>query len=345
MEILFIGDLHLGKHWLGVDLLKEQRHILMGQILDYCEIYNPKAIVVCGDIFDSIHPRKEALGLWEEFLNSQLQEDRQLFIISGNHDNAAIIEYGSSIFPKSVHISALTKKAGVHVLSDNIRLITIPFVRPVDFGVETYMDAVCASLEDVPEDTEKRYFNILVSHNQFGGLGYQDDERLSNDGVCERSPLKSVFDLVIAGHIHKPEDDGNFHYVGSIMPFTFAEAGQHRCMLFNIEKSGSSFIDLPLKPLYDIYDVEVEHLTDDLRLPVDKYIRIRTPNSDPLMEERLKKKYPLLLKIQRPKQDYTLNFTDMDFKHRTDRELLESYYENILGRVDENQIGELVDRL
>jgi exonuclease SbcD len=341
-KILFIGDLHLGKHWLGVDLLEEQRDILLTQIPAHCAAKQPDIVVVCGDIFDSIHPRKGALELWEAFLGLLARRNIELVVISGNHDNTSLIEYGSSLFPTNINIAAETKTALVKEFGD-IRIVAVPFVRPTDFNVDSYMDAVCVAVRGVEEDDSK--FNILVTHNQYGGLGYDDNERIANDGVCEREGFKQSFDLVVAGHIHKPEDDENFHYVGSIMPFTFAEAGPHRCLLFEIDGKKIVQHDLPLKPKYDILDVVVEELTDDIELPTDKYIRIKTQKTDHLLEQRLKKRYPLLLKIEKPKKDYVMDFQDMDFQHRTDQELIESYYEQVLGSQDREQIRKLVNRL
>ena len=96
MKILHTSDLHIGKRINECSMLEEQRFIF-DEILSIAETERPDAIILAGDIYDKSVPSTEAVTLFDYFLVNLARLDKDIFIISGNHDSAERISFASRI--------------------------------------------------------------------------------------------------------------------------------------------------------------------------------------------------------------------------------------------------------
>ena len=101
MKFIHISDLHLGKRLHETTLIEDQEAIL-SQILNIIDTEKPSGIFIAGDIYDKSSPSAEAVALFDFFISELAKRHLQVFIISGNHDSAERIAFGS-IIEKSVH--------------------------------------------------------------------------------------------------------------------------------------------------------------------------------------------------------------------------------------------------
>src|SRR5665648_1127409 len=100
MKLLHIADLHIGKRLNEFSLLEDQKYILQ-EILRIVDEVKPLGILMDGDIYDKSVPAGEAVEVLDEFLTEIFSRQVPLFIVSGNHDSAERINFGSRIMQKN----------------------------------------------------------------------------------------------------------------------------------------------------------------------------------------------------------------------------------------------------
>ena len=100
MRIMHLSDLHLGKRLHNFSMLQDQKYI-MNQIIEIIDNQKPDCIVIAGDVYDKSVPPAEAVTIFNQFITEIANRDLPLFVISGNHDSAERIAFGSEIMKKS----------------------------------------------------------------------------------------------------------------------------------------------------------------------------------------------------------------------------------------------------
>ena len=94
MKLIHLSDLHIGKRMNEFSMLEDQRYIL-DQITSIIEKEAPDAVLICGDIYDKPVPPSDAVRVLDGFLTSLAQKKVPVFLISGNHDSAERLAFGS----------------------------------------------------------------------------------------------------------------------------------------------------------------------------------------------------------------------------------------------------------
>ncbi len=109
MLILHAADLHLGKTLHERDISADQAAMLE-RLLALLSERRPAALLLAGDLYDRSIPPPEAVRLFDSFLSRAIGADSGLVIvaISGNHDSAARLSFGTKIM----------SKAGLHIRTD-----------------------------------------------------------------------------------------------------------------------------------------------------------------------------------------------------------------------------------
>jgi len=138
MKLIHLSDLHLGKRVNAFSMLEDQ-HFILQEILEKIDGFEPApcAVLISGDIYDKPVPPAEAVRLFDWFLTQLSSRGLQVFVISGNHDSADRIAFGSSLMAKSgVHMSPVCDGTMRPVtLSDEdgpVDIWMLPFLRPAD---------------------------------------------------------------------------------------------------------------------------------------------------------------------------------------------------------------------
>ena len=173
MKLIHLSDLHLGKRVYDFNLLEDQKYILK-EILKVIDSEAPDAVLIAGDIYDKSVPSVEAVEVLDEFLFQLSRRDRQVFIISGNHDSPERLAFVSRLIAsKGIHVSPVYSGAvEPTVLTDEhgpVSIYMLPFVKPAhvrryfpDEKIDSYNDALRTAVEAFHIDRSGR--NILVTH-------------------------------------------------------------------------------------------------------------------------------------------------------------------------------------
>lgn len=96
MRILHTADWHLGKLFYGDYLTDDQAYVLTEQLLPMIRDEGIDAVVLAGDVYDRSLPPADAVALFDEIATKITAEAGvPFFVISGNHDSAARLSFGS----------------------------------------------------------------------------------------------------------------------------------------------------------------------------------------------------------------------------------------------------------
>ncbi len=86
MKILHTGDWHVGKVLKGRD--RHDEHVaVLRSIAATARDEDVDMVLVAGDLFDTAAPTAKAQGLVMRSLLALREDDRQVVVIAGNHDN------------------------------------------------------------------------------------------------------------------------------------------------------------------------------------------------------------------------------------------------------------------
>ena len=368
MRFLHLADLLLGKSVDGFSLIDDQKFALR-QILSRIEreaAATPKldAVLIAGDFYDKPQPSAEAVGLADWFLTELAKTQVKCFIIPGNHDSAERLSYANGILSDAgIHIAGSFMGSIDHFsLADEHGPVTfwlLPFVKPVNVRVffpddeigTDYTAAIKTMLQHEDIDYAKR--NVALVH-QFVSFGSQkpetsDSELASVGGLDEvDSSIFDQFDYVALGHIHKSQPLGkkNMRYAGSLLKYSFSEAGQEkRFPLITLGEKGRMGIEfVEIQALHDMREIKgplADLVSEDVvnAAPADDYLHITLTDENPIIDAlaRVRAVYPNMMEL-----DYQTTLDRMNAqrdiamqpekRNLSPSQLFEEFFEERLGR-------------
>ena len=266
-RFIHTSDLHIGRHFNYISLHDEQANMLE-QILHHCSEYQANALIIAGDVYDNSTPAREAIALFESFLDRCRDElNIPVVLISGNHD--CPVRLGMN--KKAV------RQAGLYLLTD-LKEITqpvilgdeepvyfygIPFCDPISVRaatgepVKTYDDAHTLLVNQVKAAHTIDAPKVLLSHCFVKGGTVSDSERTLSVGGSDQVSAKPMmdFDYVALGHLHSAHHQGAEHirYCGSPLKYSLSEANQDKSVtLVTLAQGETQFDLLPITPIRDV---------------------------------------------------------------------------------------------
>ena len=272
MKFIHISDLHIGKKVYEKSLIDEQAHIL-NKICDIVSEQQPDAVLIAGDVYDKAVPSGEAVLLFDEFLTGLSSLCGHIFIISGNHDSAERMAFGSRLMDsKGIHLSPVYNGSTEAVsLSDeygHVDIHMLPYIRPAHVrhylpeeeknDVTSYDSAIRKAVGKMEIRPERR--NVLITHQFVTGAVRSESEDVNVGGLdnVDASAFDD-FDYVALGHLHRPQDCGDerIRYSGSPLKYSFSEVNDHKTVtVITLKKKGVIVREfLPLVPLHDWHDI------------------------------------------------------------------------------------------
>lgn len=271
MKFIHLSDLHIGKSVSGKAMLEEQRAILFGQIIPAVIETEADGVIIAGDVFDRANPAAEAIALFDDFLAelAALPKKAEVFIISGNHDGAERIAYGSRIMDRSgIHLSPVydgtVKPFTMRDAFGELDVYMLPFIKKAtvkyyfpEAEIESENDSVAAAVAAMKVDPERR--NVCIAHQFVSGAMVSGSEEANVGGLDAVSPEAfRDFDYVALGHIHGPQDIvKGVRYCGSPLKYSFSEVNHKKSIsLVEIGAKGDVAVtEIPLVPMHDWYDI------------------------------------------------------------------------------------------
>ena len=275
MRFLHTADWHLGRAFHGESLLNAQSTAI-DHMVDVARESAVDAVIVAGDVFDRALPPVDAVRLANEAL-VRLSEICPVVVISGNHDSAPRLGFGSELLDRvGVHLRTVPGMCGVPVRIGPVCVYAIPYLEPdvtrADLACEerSHAGVVAAAMGRIRADLGGRPAgtkSIVVAHAFVAGGAESESERgLSVGGAaCVPPDIFAGVDYVALGHLHGPQRVGaNGRYAGSPLAFSFSEA-THRKSLAVVDLGGTN-------PQVDLVECPVPRRLVTLRGTLDELL-------------------------------------------------------------------------
>ena len=371
MKILHLSDLHLGKRVNGFSMIEDQEYIL-GQIPDIIRNNQIETVLIAGDVYDRSVPSEEAVALFDRFLKTLSELGQKVLVISGNHDSACRLSFGSGLMTGSgVYISevfhGIPDRVDLEDSCGTVHFYLLPYIRSSQVR-ECFPDAKIDHLEDalrtVIENTEpdQRERNVLVAHQFVTGASLSESEELQIGGLDQISAeLFAPFDYTALGHIHRPQTldfcgSGPVRYSGTLLKYSFSEV-RHRktATIIELREKGTVEIqEIFLTPKRDLREIRGSYEELTLRenyadTCTDDYLHVILTDEEDIPDAigRLRLIYPNIMKL-----DYDNTRTRAGFQiedgggpdTRTPYQLLEEFYHKQNGQAPGTEQKQYADK-
>ena len=351
MRFLHLSDLHLGKRVNEFSMLEDQAYILK-EILNIIDEQKVEAVLIAGDVYDKVIPSAEAVRLLDDFLTRLAARELPVFLISGNHDSAERVAFGSRLMSsRQIYLSPVFESDVEPItVSDRygeINIYMLPFVKPSlvkrvypEEEIITYQDAVNAAVQHMQIDTDKR--NILLAHQFVTGAARCDSEEMSVGGLDDvDAAIFDGFDYVALGHLHGPQKIGKetVRYSGTPFKYSFSETNHKKAaVIVDMEEKGTVNIQqIPLVPKHDMREIrgtymEVTALDFYKDMKTDDYLHITLTDEEDIPDAigKLRTIYPNIMKLSydnlRTRAAVTVRGT-AEVEEKSPMELLKEFYE------------------
>ncbi|WP_422416588.1 exonuclease SbcCD subunit D C-terminal domain-containing protein [Pseudomonas sp. GZD-222] len=280
MRLFHTSDWHLGQTLHGQE--RDFEHAcFLDWLLGQLKLRQPDALLIAGDIFDTVNPPVKAQERLYDFIVQAHEQQPKLNIvmIAGNHDSGSRIELPAPLMRRlRTHALGRVQWLDDGVLDSDRLLIpltnargkvtawclALPFLRPAEVtGAhlgEDYLRGIGQVHERlIAAALERRKPGqalIAVSHaHMAGGSVSEDSERSLIIGNAEALPA-SLFSkdisYVALGHLHKPQRvnrEERIRYSGSPIPLSFSEIGyQHQILEIELDGSTLASVESRLIP-------------------------------------------------------------------------------------------------
>jgi DNA repair protein SbcD/Mre11 len=250
MKFLHTADWHTGKTLKGRDRLEEQRAVL-GQIVQIAEEQQVDAVLIAGDVYDSVAPSAPAQQLVVRTLMALRRAGAEVIAIAGNHDHAPTFEAYRPLMGEVgitlVGAARRPDKGGVirfraRSTGEDIQLAVLPFLTPryavkaaeimtntPAENVRAYDDQIRRLVDALTSDFSGDTVNLAMSHLTCVGGLFGGGERAAQS-IFEYSVAASIFPVsahyVALGHLHRRQTlpaHCPVHYSGSPIAVDFGE--------------------------------------------------------------------------------------------------------------------------
>ena len=319
MRFLHLADLHIGKRVNGFSMIEDQKFVFE-QVYNVIENEKIDGIIMAGDIYDKPVPAAEAVKLFDEMLTRLVSINLPIFVISGNHDSAERIGFGSDILSAAkVYMSRVyngnLQKIELEDDYGKINVYLLPFIKPAtvkniykEAEIKDYDDALEYVLSQEKIDETKR--NVIVSHQFVTGAMRSESEEVSVGGLDNVSVENyEAFDYVALGHIHRAQQMGreSARYAGTLLKYSFSEEKHNKSMtIVDLKEKGNIEIkEIPVKPLHDLKTIKgkFSKITSEefyKELKKEDYYRAVLTDEDDILNAigKLKSIYPNLMSME-----------------------------------------------
>ncbi|AYV66377.1 MULTISPECIES: exonuclease SbcCD subunit D [Niallia] len=320
MKFIHTADWHLGKLVHGLYMTEDQRFMLK-QFMDLVEKEKPDAVIIAGDLYDRSIPPTDAVNLLDEvlyFINVEL--NTPILAISGNHDSAERLSFGSSWYQKNrFYLNGKIENSFTPISFSGVNFYLVPYCEPVvvrkllaDDTILNHHDAMKAIISKIESNLNINEPNVFIGHSFVLGGKTTDSERILSVGGsgCVGAELFAPFSYTALGHLHSPDaiHHPTVKYSGSLMKYSFSEAKQKKSVsIIEIDEKGNFTQSYQtLMPKRDMREMEgyLEELLDVSyyqQQKVDDYLKITLLDEGAILDpiQKLRQVYPNVLHLER----------------------------------------------
>jgi DNA repair protein SbcD/Mre11 len=267
MRLLHTSDWHLGRSLHRADLRTAQSQFL-DHLVDTVRSERVDVVLVSGDVYDRAVPPVDAVTLCEDALRRLRDAGARVVLISGNHDSARRLGFGSALFDVAgVHLRTSVAGFAEPVLAEDehgpVAVYGIPYLEPaavrsaLGLAAEAgHAGVVRHAVSAVTADADRRGIarRVVLSHSWVAGGAGSESERDISLGGAGQVPL-AVFDgfsYAALGHLHGRQVLApGVRYSGSPLPYSFSEASHRKgSWLVSLDGRGAVQAELVEAPVY-----------------------------------------------------------------------------------------------
>ncbi|MBC2009311.1 exonuclease SbcCD subunit D [Listeria welshimeri] len=363
MKFLHTADLHLGKIVSGVSMLAEQEYIL-AQITKIAEEEQVDALILAGDLYDRAVPPADAVKVLNDILVKwNVELGIPIFAISGNHDSAERLAFGSQWYESSkLYMKGKCTSQFEAIPFMDAEVWLVPYHEPAiirevfaDNTIRSFEDAMQAVTKQIRSKWNQTKAQILVGHAFVSGGIPSDSERQLAIGNVDRVSTDCFdgFTYTALGHLHHPHAirHPSIYYSGSPLKYSFSEANDVKSVRI-VEIKGKELISVTERSLTPKHDMRIisgtlAELTENLVPNPNDFFQVNLMDEGALIDPmgKLRQFYPNILHLERKKQ--TLKEMEDSFEEimkKDDLELFGQFFEHVNGtELTETQKQKLVD--
>lgn len=343
MKIAILNDTHAGMRNSSDIFIQYQEKFYSEVFFPYLKEHGIKQIIHLGDYYD--HRKfinfKAQNANRQMFLNVLKEEGIHMDIIPGNHD----------VFYKNTNeLCSLKELLGYY--TSNVNIVMKPKVLDYDgcsiallpwINSENYVDSI--------NFIKTCKASILGAHLELVGFDMMKGLPNAHGMTTEHFDR---FEMVLSGHFHTKSSQGNIHYLGSQMEFTWADADDPK--YFHVLDTETRELTPVCNPhtIFEkvVYnDEETDYNSYDVTRLNDKFIKvIVAKKKDPYMFDRfidkINQQNIYELKIAETFDEFIgENISDEVVSLEDTTQLLDSYVDAVETDLDKDKIKNLMRNL
>ena len=316
MRILHTSDWHLGRSFHREDLLGHQG-AFVDHLLEVVVRERVDVVLVSGDVYDRALPHVDAVHLADEAFARLAASPAQVVVISGNHDSAQRLGFGSRLIDAAgVFIRTSAASVGTPVVLEDahgpVAIHGLPYLDPRSLAepwqlpARSHQAALDAAMARVRGDLAGRGAgtrSVVMAHAFVAGAEPSDSERDISVGGVARVATSSFdgIDYVALGHLHGRHTLSEaIRYSGSPLAYSFSEADHRKgSWLVDLGADGlarAEFVEAPVPRRLARLTGDLETLLADPRLEAHRDAWVQATLTDrvrPLHAmDRLRDRFP-----------------------------------------------------
>jgi exonuclease SbcD len=273
MRLLHTSDWHLGRSLHRADLRAAQSAFL-DHLVEVARAEKVDAVLVAGDIYDRAVPPVDAVELCEDALLRLHDTGAAIVLISGNHDSARRLGFGSGLLEKAgVHLrtrpGALARPVVIEDALGPVAVYGVPYLEPDAVRGELpeaggdgepaprgHAGVLGHAVACIRADADARGLQrrVVMAHGWVTGGAASDSERDITVGGVGQVPadLFGGFGYVALGHLHGQQTvASHLRYSGSPLPYSFSEASHRKgSWLVELDDTGTAHVEQVPAPTF-----------------------------------------------------------------------------------------------
>lgn len=276
-KIGIIGDMHMKDNLSYSDYVKDQRIPEKKAILDFIvtSFADCHSVIFMGDNLNSRNNSSEVIKEFVEFV--ERFPHKQVYVIAGNHEKKgngkSAIDFMREINKPNWHI--ITTPTAEIVEGDTVYFL--PYMSRSELGVATNEEGRDKLLRAM--SPSRFLFAHHAISDTFSNAGVSTNT--FNEIILPKTQLENVFDVVVAGHIHKPQVSGKTVITGSVFS---NEAGEIEKFIWKLDTQTNSVekLKVPGRGIYKFENPSIDALSV---LPLDAIIKAVVTSKEVRMDE------------------------------------------------------------
>jgi DNA repair protein SbcD/Mre11 len=248
MRMLHTSDWHLGRSLHRADLRAAQAAFL-DHLVEVVRAERVDVVLVAGDVYDRAVPPTDSIELCEDALLRLHDTGARIVLISGNHDSARRLGFGSGLLDKTgVHLrtrlSALARPVIVEDTHGPVAVYGVPYLEPDAVRGQIaepgdpevprgHAGVLGHAVRRINADADARGIRrrVVTAHAWVTGGAASESERDITVGGVGQVPaeLFAGFSYAGLGHLHGQQTLApHLRYSGSPLPYSFSEANHRK---------------------------------------------------------------------------------------------------------------------